>query len=310
MLARLLRFSYLVQVLTGALIGSWGAVELAPQWGVAALGLVVLGGLGWVVFWQAVVIGGSMLVSRPSGPLGPWLNAVAGEFWAALLIFGLRMPWTRSNPGILPPVSAPEPGKTTQPVLLVHGFLCNHRVWDSVAPALRQAGHTVLAVDLEPVFTSIDDFVPLIERAVASLRRQTGTDKVVLVGHSMGGLAIRAWLHAHGTAHVEKIITLGTPHHGTQAPQWLSAPNGEQMKWHSRWTEELARNETPQQRQLMQLALTQHDNIVYPQRQQMLDGSTVTEFNGIGHLQMCLNKTVISWLLRQTDTPDARPQPT
>ncbi len=307
MLARLLRYTLLVQILTGALIGTWGAVHLAPQWGAAALALIVLGGIGWVLLWQGVVIGLSMGLSRVPGPLQPWLKAVWGEFWAALLIFYLRMPWTTSNPGILRPTDHREPDHTARPaqprlpVLLVHGFLCNHRVWDKVARALRQAGHPVLAIDLEPPFTSIDDFAPLIERGVTTLRAHTGASQVVLVGHSMGGLAIRAWLRAHGPAQVAKIITLGTPHHGTQAPQWLSTPNGQQMKWRSAWTEELARSETPQKRQLMQLALSHHDNIVYPQREQVLDGATVTEFGNIGHLQMCLNHEVISWLLRQSE---------
>lgn len=302
MLARLLRFTYLVQVLTGGLIGTWGAVEMAPKWGAASLGLIVLGGLGWVVFWQAVIIGWSMFLSRAPGQLGPWLKAAAGEFKAVLLIFGLRMPWTSSNPGILPPTSPPEPGKTALPVLLVHGFLCNHRVWDNVARALRQAGHTVLAVDLEPVFASIDDYAPLIERAVADLRTQTGFEKVVLVGHSMGGVAIRAWLRTYGAKRAAKIITLGTPHNGTQAPQWVSTPNGLQMKWRSAWSEALARSETPQKRQLMHLAFTHHDNIVHPQREQLLDGASVTEFSGIGHLQMCLDNGVITWLVNQAET--------
>ncbi len=301
MLARLLRFTYLVQVLTGALIGTWGAVTLAPTWGAASLALIVLGGVGWVVFWHGVVIGLSMLKSRTQGLLGPWLKAASGELMAALLIFGLRMPWTRAQPGVLLPTARPAPGHTVLPVLLVHGFLCNHRVWDKVAQALRQAGHPVLAIDLEPLFTSIDDYAPLIERAVATLRAQTGAPQVVLVGHSMGGLAVRAWLRQHGAQHAAKIITLGTPHRGTQAPQWLSTPNGVQMKWRSAWLDELARSETPDKRQLMHLALTHHDNIVYPQREQMLDGATVTEFSGMGHLQMCLNDGVISWLLRQVN---------
>lgn len=299
MIARLLRLTYLAQLLTGALMGTWGAVKLAPEWGAPALVLVVLGGVGWVLFWQAVVIGLSMLQSRPAGSAGPWLKAVWGEFKAALLIFFWRMPWATSSPGVLMPTSPAEQGQSALPVLLVHGFLCNHRVWDKVTPALRQAGHPVLALDLEPPFTSIDDFAPLIEHAVADLRAQTGADQVILVGHSMGGLAIRAWLRVHGSQQVAKIITLGSPHHGTRAPQWLSTHNGQQMAWRSAWLEALGHSETTPKRQLMHLALTQHDNIVHPQRTQVLDGAAVTEFSGIGHLQMCLDDAVISWLLHQ-----------
>jgi hypothetical protein len=104
-----------------------------------------------------------------------------------------------------------------------------------------------------------------------------------------------------------KIITLGTPHHGTLAPQWVNTANGAQMAWGSPWLKELARSETPASRQRMQLAYTQHDNVVYPQRQQLLDGAAVTEFSGIGHLQMCLDEGVIGWLLSELE-PFERPR--
>lgn len=300
MLARYLRFTYLVQFLTGALLGTWGAVAMAPHWGASALGLVLIGGFGWILFWQVVIIGFSMWTSRTDGPLWPWLQATWGELQAAVLVFGLRMPWVKNHPGILLPTGQPTPGSTALPVVLVHGFVCNHRVWDKIVPALRQAGHPVIAVDLEPLFTSIDDYAALLERVVQDLRRQTGASQVVLVGHSMGGLAIRAWLRAFGAAQAAKIITLGTPHQGTRAPQWVHTPNGQQMAWHSTWLAELSASETPQKRQLMHLALTQHDNIVYPQVAQRLESAHVTEFSGIGHLQMCLDAGVIRWLLQQT----------
>jgi triacylglycerol esterase/lipase EstA (alpha/beta hydrolase family) len=301
MLARLLRWTYLIQLLVGGLLGSWAARQLAPHWAAAALALVMLGGVLWVVFWQAVIIASAMLMSRPSGPLTPWLKAAWGELMAALLIFGLRQPWTSAKPGVLPPTGPARSGQNALPVLLVHGFVCNHRVWDSITPRLRGQGHSVLALDLEPLFTSIDDYAPLIEKAVKQLCTQTGSQYVVLVGHSMGGLAIRAWLRAHGNARAAKLITLGTPHHGTQATQWVSTPNGEQMAWGSRWLLDLAAGESAATRQRMHIALTQHDNIVYPQREQRLIGAGTTEFSAIGHLQMCLNEAVIGWLLREVE---------
>jgi triacylglycerol esterase/lipase EstA (alpha/beta hydrolase family) len=301
MLARLLRLTYLLQLLMGGLLGSWAAVQLAPQWGAAALGLIVVGALLWVIFWQAVIISSAMLMSRPYGPLAPWLKAAWGELMAALLIFGLRQPWTSAKPGVLPPTGPARLGQDALPALLVHGFVCNHRVWDSIAPRLRAQGHSVLALDLEPLFTSIDDYAALIENGVMQLCTQTESRQVVLVGHSMGGLAIRAWCRAHGDTKAAKLITLGTPHHGTQTTQWVSTPNGEQMAWKSHWLVDLANSESAATRQRMHLAFTQHDNIVYPQREQVLDGAVVTEFSGMGHLQMCLDDGVIRWLLREVE---------
>ncbi len=302
MLARFLRFAYLFQFLTGTLLGTWGAMNLAADWGGWALALVVLGGVGWILAWQALGIGWTMWRARVHG--AGWLNALWGEFVAAVQVFALRQPWTTHNPGLLLPTKPPAPGQAALPVLLVHGFICNHRLWDKVAPALRQAGHPVLAVDLEPLFTSIDDYAPLIEHAVQQLRQQTGAHQVVLVGHSMGGLVLRAWLRTHGASHVARLITLGTPHQGTQTPQWVSTPNGQQMAWHSPWLAQLAASETPAKRQLMRLAYTQHDNVVFPQQAQQLDGAPVTVFQGMGHVQMCLDDSVIRWLLQQARDAD------
>jgi pimeloyl-ACP methyl ester carboxylesterase len=299
MLARLLRWTYLVQLLVGGLIGRWAAMQMTPRWGAIALILIPLIALGWVIFWQAIIIGSSMLLSRQPGPVVPWLTAAWGELRAALLIFGLRLPWTRGNPGVLPSTGTAKPGQNALPVLLVHGFVCNHRVWDTVTPQIRAQGHSVLALDLEPLFTSIDDYAPLIDKAVTQLCGQTGACQVLLVGHSMGGLAIRAWLRAYGSTRAAKIITLGTPHQGTRAPQWVSTPNGAQMAWGSDWLLALAQGETPATRQRMRLAFSQHDNIVYPQREQQLEGAQATEFSGIGHLQMCLDENVIGWLLHE-----------
>jgi hypothetical protein len=79
------------------------------------------------------------------------------------------------------------------------------------------------------------------------------------------------------------------------------------MGWHSPWLAELARTESDATRALMRIALTPQDNIVYPQRDQVLPGVAVTVFEGIGHLQMCLEKPVIDWVQGQlSDLPLTR----
>lgn len=58
--------------------------------------------------------------------------------------------------------------------------------------------------------------------AVRRVLATSGADKVILVGHSMGGLAIREylqnnsnWFTGDGQNHVAKLITIGTPHGGS-----------------------------------------------------------------------------------------------
>jgi pimeloyl-ACP methyl ester carboxylesterase len=298
MLARLLRRIYFFQLLSGALLGVYAADRLGLSGAAAGAG-ALLCALLLPLLLQLSVIGASMVQSRPksAGPL--WWRAFGGEFLAALRIFWLQLPWATAKSD----VCFPDPPRPTQPwrvpVLLVHGYICNHRVWDKMARALHQAGHPVLAITLEPLFTSIDDYAPQIQQAVRQLQQATGAAQVALVGHSMGGLVIRSWLQHHGSADVARIITLGTPHQGTQMASWSPTTNAAQMAWYSPWLQALQASETAASRQLMHIALTQHDNIVYPQREQVLADASVTEFKGLGHLELCLDAQVIQWLLQK-----------
>lgn len=289
MLARMLRFTIALQILAGAALGFWLTVRLAPAWTLAgmlvsALAVPLAGAVLAVVY--------SAIVSRSDEHAAQWWRALIGESWAGIRVFLLRQPWTAAVPRIR---QAPG-GRVALPVVLVHGYVCNHRLWDQVAAALLAQGHTVLAIDLEPVFTSIDDYAALVEQAVQSLRQNTGQEQVALVGHSMGGLAIRAWMRAHGSAHAARAITLGTPHAGTQINPGITTPNARQMAWRSSWLQELDASETGATRSLFRIALSPQDNIVFPQRAQTLTGVTPVVFEGLGHLQLCTEPTVIRWV--------------
>ena len=298
MLARLLRRIYFFQLLSGGLLGFYAADRLTLG-GTAAMAAVLLGALLLPLLLQLCMISVIMIQSRPksAGPL--WWRAFGGDFLAALRIFWFQLPWAAASTT----VSYPDTPRQTQPwrvpVLLVHGYICNYRVWDKMARALQQAGHPVLAITLEPLFSSIDDYAPQIQQAVRQLQQASGATQVALVGHSMGGLAIRAWIRRHGSADVANFITLGTPHQGTQMPNWSPTTNSAQMAWHSPWLKALQASETVATRQLMHIILTRHDNIVYPQREQVLADAGVTEFSGLGHLELCLDQGVIDFLLKK-----------
>jgi triacylglycerol esterase/lipase EstA (alpha/beta hydrolase family) len=236
------------------------------------------------------------LVSRATGESPRmWWHSLAGEIIAGFKVFVFRQPWTTQAPEVQP-ATGPTP---RIPVVLVHGYLCNHRIWDDVATTLRANGHTVLAVNLEPLFCSVDRYSTIVESAVNELCRHTGANRVALVGHSMGGLAIRAWMRAHGTERVGRVLTLGTPHAGTQIAPNTHTSNGKQMCWQSAWLKELAASESQTTRALIHIALTPQDNIVYPQRAQVLAGVEPVVFEGIGHVQMCLDPAVIQWTTAQ-----------
>lgn len=65
-----------------------------------------------------------------------------------------------------------------------------------------------------------------IKWAIKAVMEITGRDKVVLMGHSMGGLASREYLQnpglwqADGNHHVAKLVTTGTPHAGSNTSSY------------------------------------------------------------------------------------------
>jgi triacylglycerol esterase/lipase EstA (alpha/beta hydrolase family) len=288
MLARLLRRLILTQIVLGLSCGYFASKAMGwPLW------TMVLFGTAFPFVTMLTVDMISALVSRNRAePVGHWWRSLIGEFWAGIRVFIFRQPWAMHAPTLLAATGASK----KIPVVLVHGYLCNNRIWDDMAAVLRAQGHDVFAVNLEPLFCSIDAYSPIIERAVTELIRHSGLQQVALVGHSMGGLAIRAWIRACGADQVARIITLGTPHAGTKIAKTTPTANAKQMSWRSDWLQELAAIETEAVRALMFIGLTPQDNIVFNQRDQVLEGISPVIFEGIGHVQMCLEPMVIRWV--------------
>jgi triacylglycerol esterase/lipase EstA (alpha/beta hydrolase family) len=192
-------------------------------------------------------------------------------------------------------------------VLLLHGYGCNSGYWAYLVPLLDAARISHATVDLEPVTGAIDDYVPLVERAVQELCEQAGTDKVAIVAHSMGGLVARAWMRRHGSARVARVITLGTPHHGTALASFGLGANAAQMRRASdageaaasAWLRELAAGEDAATRALVTSIYTHHDNIVAPQTSSRLPGARNLEFGGIGHVALGSNPRILAQVMRE-----------
>ena len=296
MLAASLRRLFFWQTMGYAVVSLWLVAVLNWQaWWLLAAWLLLP--LLIVLVWTAKLT----LRSRPSGEGGwVWWRAIFGESWAIYRLLMWGMPWVRGQGQTLLGLGQSQ----RVPVLLIHGYCCNHGVWRDMASRLQALGHTVLAINLEPLFCSIDEFAPQVEQALAQLRTQTGQARVALVGHSMGGLVVRAWMRAYGDAQVAVAVSLGSPHQGTQITPHVKLPNARQMVWASDWLQDLQTQETPERRALLRIALTEQDAIVFPQTAQTLPGVDAQVFRGIGHLQLCTDARVFAWVAAQLPSPE------
>jgi triacylglycerol esterase/lipase EstA (alpha/beta hydrolase family) len=198
------------------------------------------------------------------------------------------------------------PDSPHPPVLLLHGYGCNSGYWAHLTPLLDAARISHATVDLEPVAASIDDYVPLVERAVEALRAGARAGQVAIVAHSMGGLVARAWMRTHGRARVARLITLGTPHHGTALARFGLGANAAQMRHGAQWLRLLSESEDAATRALVTSIYTHHDNIVSPQTSSELPGARNVEFGGIGHVALGSDRRVLAEVMREISALAAR----
>jgi triacylglycerol esterase/lipase EstA (alpha/beta hydrolase family) len=220
------------------------------------------------------------------------LRLLAEEFAASMLVTSWFAPRASAATRIYPDSRHP-------PVLLLHGYGCNSGYWVHLTPLLDVARISHATVDLEPVAGDIDGYVPLVERAVRELSAASGAGQVAIVAHSMGGLVARAWMRAHGSGRVARVITLGTPHHGTALARFGLGPNAVQMRRESAWLRALALSEDAATRALITSAYTHHDNIVSPRDSGRLEGARNLEFGGIGHVALGRNPRVLAAVMEE-----------
>lgn len=184
--------------------------------------------------------------------------------------------------------------------MLVHGYVCNRGFWAPWMIQLRRQGVPVVAITLEPVVGSIDDYAGAIEAAVRQLEAATGQPPL-LVGHSMGGLAIRAWRRAFGVpaARVRGVITLGTPHQGTWLAHFAPTRNGQQMVPGSHWLRDLAASEPADWCARLTCWYSHCDCIVFPAHLACLPGAVAQHHPGVAHVALAFEPAVFQAVCRR-----------
>lgn len=261
MLARIQQFITLslLAVAGGWLVFFWPiSVALA----FAGFALLILGYSG---FLAIEFIAQRMASHDDPAPRPVWTELAAawlGETLTAPRVFCWRQPFfSQAYPDQVSP-QALVTGR--RGVVFVHGFFCNRGFW---APWLKQldgAGHAYVALSLEPPFGSIDSYTPQIEDAVKRVTEVTGLPPL-LVCHSMGGLAVRAWLNTmQAKTRIYHVVTLGTPHRGTWLAGFSHVTNGRQMQCASPWLQALELDEGAMPQGLFTCWYSNCDNILFP----------------------------------------------
>lgn len=110
------------------------------------------------------------------------------------------------------PVSQEQPG----PVLLVPGYGGSTASLQQLAGRLTAEGRDAAVVELPGDGTGdLAAAADALGAAADAALARTGADSVDVVGYSAGGVVARVWVADGGAGSVRRVVTLGSPHHGT-----------------------------------------------------------------------------------------------
>lgn len=305
-LARALRRLLAAELALYVLVGAWLVGARGWSTGCAvlfAVGCALVVRIGFGLGTYALAWWWHSAVPAPFriGPMA-LIRHVVAEIVAIVAAYAILQPFQRAWMGATGPAS--QPGARL-PVLLVHGYVCNRAVWRTLVRTLSARGERVHAVSFEPVGGAIDLWVPQLVACIDALLAVTGRDRVVLVAHSMGGLAARAYLCAHGGARVARVITLGAPHHGSMHAHLGAGENARQMEPGSPWLTALAAAECGGLAAPLVSIYSHHDNFVAPQASAVHPHARNVGLAGVGHLSMYFSRPVRELLVREIDAANA-----
>ncbi len=212
-------------------------------------------------------------------------------------------------------VTDPEAAGT--PILLIHGIMDNRSVFTVFRRALHRRGFGVVHAVNYGLFTGdLRDAARELHDHVERLCEATGADKVHIVGHSLGGVIARYFVQRMGgSARVDTLVTLGSPHAGTLGAYLIPTALGRQLRPGSPLLTELD-EPAPGCTTRFLVVWSRMDQMVVPQRNARLQRPDLDvaqlELHDVGHLALPVDRRVVRWVvdaLCRRDAPSRRDDP-
>jgi len=199
----------------------------------------------------------------------------------------------------------PRPAPAELPVLLLHGVGCNAGVWTGFRRYLDSHGMgPVYALSNGPPLAPIAHFATQLAARIDAILAATGATQVILVAHSMGGLVAREYLRRHGGACVRRLITVGTPHHGSLHAWMMAGAALSDLRPRSDFLSRLNATGDHAAGVPVVSLWSWHDSMVTPQTSARLDWADNIVVAGIAHNALLNNRGV--WALLADQIAKAR----
>jgi predicted alpha/beta hydrolase family esterase len=186
-----------------------------------------------------------------------------------------------------------------RPILLVHGIGDNRSAFSVLRRTLRRRGYgRISTINYSPLTSDIRRAAADLGRQIERICAQTGYEQVYLVGHSLGGVIARYHVQCQaGDKRVHTLVTLGSPHAGTQLARLAPlAPLARQLRPGSELMRELAAP-APCCTTRFVAIYSNRDEVVLPRHSARLEhpdlSVTRLEVRGVGHLALLVNGAVM-----------------
>ena len=196
------------------------------------------------------------------------------------------------------------------PVVLVHGYGHNASAWVMLKAALRRNGFTsVHTMNYNPWFDDVPKIAAKLSDRVETVRTLTGSDKVHIVGHSLGGIVARWYVQeAGGDQTVNTAITLASPHAGTRAAFAGPGRTARELRPGS-WVMRRLNNEAEPSDVKWIAFYGDSDALVQPASSGKINVPALNARNvlvpGMGHLSMLLDGNVVHQIIDELLNPPA-----
>jgi triacylglycerol lipase len=211
-------------------------------------------------------------------------------------------PDPRYRPGAQPPavraLFADDPLAARIPVVLVHGLVDNRSIFTVMLRSLRRRGFAqVCTWNYSPLLRDVESAAAALGAHIERICRETGHERVHVVGHSLGGLVARYFVQRlGGDRRVESLVTLGTPHGGTWWAHMMPTPLVRQLRPGSPLLRELA-EPAPGCRTRVTAVYSDLDQMLVPCRVGRCDHPDLQARNvlvrGVGHMSLPIHRMVV-----------------
>jgi triacylglycerol lipase len=231
-----------------------------------------------------------------------WLGL---EWWSSLRVL-VAMPFRRMGSRGY----GGELAKDSAPVALLPGYLENAFTLAALERRLARAlGVPVRAFSPPRYLASLDRLAEDYQRQIEGWLKSLGARKVVLVGHSMGGLLARQLVECppqagrqagapSGRLRVAAVITLATPHQGSALSPFALGRNARQMRRGSGFLEVLNTSQPPSAVRYAGVCSI-HDNLVVPWTCGLSPRGENHVLRYRGHLSLLFSRQVVRCIVDQ-----------